>query len=135
MSAHLSRDALEAYVIGALSEIECADVEAHVTVCEACAAALQHEARLELAFAAVATAAPPKRARRSVFAPVILPMLGGAFAMAAAVLLWMIPRDSADRQPTTAEQPPVVESTYADASTFTASLDTQADGSRVGVRD
>ena len=58
--------------------------------------------------------------------------------MAAAILFWIPPRDAAsDQRPQTADDQATttISDTNGDASTVTASLDTQADGSRVGVRD
>ncbi len=135
VSQHVSQRALEGYVIGALSELECAELEAHVIECEACAARLAREASLELAFTAVA-ARGEERPRR---VHLIAPALGATLAMAAAVLLWVLPRGEASEQhPQTADdQAPSVVDTYGDASAtgITASLETQVDGSRVGVRD
>lgn len=134
MSAHVSQSALEGYVIGAISELECAELEAHVTECESCAARLAREASLELAFTAVA-ARSEERPRR---VHLIAPAVGATLAMAAAVMLWVLPRgETSEQHPQTADdQAPIVVDTYADAAPgFTASLETQVDGSRVGVRD
>lgn len=134
MMQHVSQSMLEGYVIGALSDLESAAVEEHVMACASCTARLQKEARLELAFAAVAERVP-ERSRR---AYLIAPAVGGAIAMAAAILLWIAPRDAAsDQRPQTADDQATttISDTNGDASTVTASLDTQADGSRVGVRD
>jgi anti-sigma factor RsiW len=135
MSDHLSQDLLEAYVIGALDVIEASDVERHVARCSACAVLLEREAALEVAFTAVVAMPKPSRLPR-VRVGHLSAAAGAAVAMAAAVLLWLAPRSehvqlSDEPSPTVYTAP----ESSGDASTFTASLDLQADGSRVGVRD
>jgi hypothetical protein len=56
--------------------------------------------------------------------------------MAAAMLLWLAPRgESTERASAPVDEAPAVNEVNADASAVTASLDLQADGSRLGVRD
>src|SRR5947209_615728 len=111
---HVSAEALEAYVIGALGDAALAEVEAHVMKCAACEARLQNEARLDLAFTALAEETRP---RKNYTAP--LAFAGTAFAMAAAMILWVLPHNSE----TQSSEPPVVTDTNnGDASTVTASL-------------
>ena len=64
MTDHLSAEVLEQYVIGALEPLEVARVEAHVGACEACAASLGREARLEQGLYEVAAMPAPLRVRR-----------------------------------------------------------------------
>jgi anti-sigma factor RsiW len=136
MNEHVSQLELDAYVIGALDDADVTAFEAHVVACEACAKRLQHEAELEVAFAAVVASPVPSRLPRIAS---ISAFAGAALAMAAATLLWLAPR----AETTTTERTPSMAATeeiappipMADASTFTASLDVQADGSRLGVRD
>ena len=99
---------LELYVMGALDAVTGARVEAHVAECDACAEALAHEARLEMAFEQIAhepetgvrlvaakraaaaragTAAVSEAARTVTFACA----LGGALSIAAAWFLWVSP--------------------------------------------
>jgi anti-sigma factor RsiW len=84
---HATPAELELYVLGALGEDRVEAFEAHCAACDACAAALSGEAKLELTFEQVA--------RRSVRAPVVRPVravaygAAGVLAMAAAVLLWI----------------------------------------------
>ncbi len=127
---HVSASALEAYVIGAMGEVEAAALESHVASCRSCEARLQQEARLDLAFTAVAgrEAARPRKIHFA--APLAL-----AFSCAAAMLLWVLPHGEMERAPSVEESAPAAE-INADASTATAQLDVQADGApRVGVRD
>jgi hypothetical protein len=133
MNSHISLESLEAYVMGALDDGEASRVESHVVSCESCAARLQREAALEVAFAAVVTRTPaPSRIPR---VATVSALAAAAVAMAATMVLWLAPRvESADRAPATVPDEVVVE-VNADASTATASLDLQADGSRLGVRD
>jgi anti-sigma factor RsiW len=132
---HLSQDSLEAYVIGALDEVAATDVEAHVADCAACAARLQREAALEVAFASV-VASPSKPTTVSPRVGSIPAIAGAALAMAAAMLLWLAPRgESTERASAPVDEAPAVNEVNADASAVTASLDLQADGSRLGVRD
>ncbi len=136
----LSREHLEGYVVGTLDEVDAAALEAHVMECASCETKLQREAALELAFTRVAAhvehTSRPTRVRRI---HVALPMVAGAaLTMAAAFLLWIVPHadsDAASRAPAAEEPAPQMVESNADASTFTASLDLQADGSRLGVRD
>ncbi len=132
--SHVSAEALEAYVIGALDEVELAAVEAHVMACPVCEARLQHEARLDLAFTAVARQVERPRKTASIAGP--LAAAGGALAMAAAMILWVLPHGDVERAPSVEEPAPIATEINADASTATAQLEAQADGaSRVGVRD
>ncbi|HSQ63464.1 MAG TPA: zf-HC2 domain-containing protein [Polyangiaceae bacterium] len=138
---HLSPSELEAFVVGVLDPAATSRLEAHVAACAECQARLEQEARLELAFAAVATRTEAKRAREEERPRRALPAAAfGVLAMAATLALWVTargvddvhaPSPTAD-DPAAAAAPPTVS---ADASAFTASLDTQADGSRLGVRD
>ena len=83
---HATAAELEAYVMGGLDAGRIESFEAHCAECDACAAALTGEARLEVAFETVARRASP--------VPVARPMraalygAAGLVAMAAAVLLW-----------------------------------------------
>jgi anti-sigma factor RsiW len=142
MSEHLSPSALDAYVTGSLGDVDMARVEAHVMACSACAARLQHEACLEMVFEAVVAAPVKPKPVRVIGASAVA---GGAIAMAAAMLVWLAaPRgDSGATQATPSIiDDPAVPTTVMhdyeanrDASTFTASLDVSADGSRLGIRD
>jgi hypothetical protein len=136
VSAHVSSGVLEMYVIGALDDDEVAAVEAHVASCPACEARLQQEARLDLAFTALADHIE-SRPRRVAHLAAPIAAAGGALAMAAAMMLWVLPHgERGEERPQSSEDPPVLTDTNTgDASTVTASLDLQADGSRVGVRD
>ena len=133
---HLSAAQLEAYVVGAIDDAaELTSVEAHVMACKTCEARLQNEARLDMVFTALAHETRP---RKTYAAPVAF--AGTALAMAAAMILWVLPHGSQDVERTPnqegASEPPVLTDTNGgDASTVTASLELQADGSRVGVRD
>ena len=133
---HISQDTLEAYVIGALEGLDASSVERHVSACAECARRLQHEATLEVVFEAVVSPARPTKTARVTH---VSAFAGAALAMAAAMLLWLVPRgaETSERAPTTPTDEPVPAAVEAnaDASTFTASLDLQVDGSRVGVRD
>lgn len=107
MSGHVTPDTLEHYVIGALDATSARWVEAHAAGCEACAAALAAEARLELALFEVAAAPPSlegRRARRARFAAAAVT---GFSALAATVawLLWV------DRPPPPGGHPQVVRCT------------------------
>jgi anti-sigma factor RsiW len=127
---------LESYVIGALSDADVARVEAHVVSCSACAASLQREAELDVAFEAVVSSQRvPARSSTTVKLSSSM-ALGAALAMAAAMLLWLVPRGDDTHAPSTQETPSAHWEENVDASTFTASLDLQADGaSRLGVKD
>ena len=84
---HATAQELELYVLGALDAGRLEDVEAHCASCDACAAALAGEAKLELAFEQV-----QRRASRvRVIRPLRTAAYGafGLVAMAAAVLLWV----------------------------------------------
>jgi hypothetical protein len=134
---HVSASALEGYVIGAMGELEAAALEEHVASCRSCEARLQQEARLDLAFTAVA-ARESARPRRRFIERAPLALAGSALAVscAAAMLLWVLPHGEMDRDTSASEPPPVTAEINADASTATAQLDVQADGApRVGVRD
>ncbi len=100
---------LELYVMGALDPATAARIEAHVGECEACAAALAHEARLEMAFEQIAhapetgvriVAAKRDAAARAATAHrrtvTFACALGGALSIAAAWFLWVspVPQDS-----------------------------------------
>jgi len=132
MVEHLSREALEGYVIGSLDEAECARVEAHVSGCPACEARLQHEASLELAFTQVAVRAEEKPRRAPRFAAPAA--IGGVLALAAAMLLWLAPHpDTIDAR---AAAPQAAPEITGDASTATAQLDSPGDGAvRSTIRD
>jgi len=135
MSDHVSRDALEAYVMGALDDAELEAVEAHVAACSACEARLQHEARLEMAFARVADHVAPERPRRAVRVAAPLAATGGVLAVAAAMMLWLAPRGDVDAR----APDPIPETsgdTTGDASTATAQLEVPGDGAvRAAFRD
>lgn len=105
--SHVAREALEAYVIGALDEAEAARLESHVLACPACEARLQHEASLELAFTQVARApeARPRRAGR-VAAPIAA--VGGVLAVAAAMILWLGAHGDVDARAPAAEAPTTI---------------------------
>ncbi len=128
---HIAQSSLEGYVMCTLADEECAIVEAHVASCETCAARLQREARFELAFAEVA-ARSEERPRRMHY---IAPAIGGALAMAAAMILWMAPHESASEQRTPTVEDQTASEMNADASTMTATLEREVDGSRIGVKD
>jgi hypothetical protein len=61
---HPHRDDIERYAIGALDEVQFADIQLHFRTCEACAAELQREARLDLAIGEVARTLPARSALR-----------------------------------------------------------------------
>jgi hypothetical protein len=131
MSDHVSASQLEAYVVGAIDDdAELIAVEAHVLACKVCEARLQNEARMEMVFEALAEETKPKK---TYAAP--LAFAGTAFAMAAAMILWVLPHNSEVERPQSSEPPVLTDTNGGDASTVTASLELQADGSRVGVRD
>ena len=136
LPVHLSRDVLEAYVIGALEGADVTRVESHVMSCASCAARLEREAQLEIAFTQVATPrAEGTRTQRVPFAA-SLAVAGAALAMAAAMLLWLAPSRGESEARTPPEETTTPTEIAIDASTFTAQLDVQRDGaSRVGVRD
>lgn len=103
MPGHATPDALEQYVIGALDAASAAWVEAHVAGCEACAAALQREARLELSLFEVAaqpSSLAGHRRRRARLAAA----LTGLTALAAGAS-WLL---SMDRPPPADGHPQVV---------------------------
>lgn len=105
MREHPSAEQLELYVIDCLSEGESLTVELHVAECEACAAALAREARIESAFdllaerveASVVREIPvvaeraPLAARSPRATLRLAGGIGAAFAMAACALLWLGP--------------------------------------------
>ncbi len=135
MSRHVT-SMLEGYVIGALSDADVALVEAHVIACSACAARLAREAELDVAFEAVVSS------QRTHTRPGAVKVssgvaLGAALAMAAGMLLLLVPRGADDTHaPSSVQETPSAHwEENVDASTFTASLDLQADGSRLGVKD
>jgi len=133
-AVHASARDLELYVIGALDPASAARVEAHVCDCEACAASLAGEARLEMAFEQIAIGLDPDRSqvRRAVAkrdaasravvthrrTVTIACALGGALSIAAAWFLWVTPAPQDAR----ALGAPTVD-VNADAETTTASLD------------
>jgi anti-sigma factor RsiW len=124
---HVTEDALEAYVMGALDDAAIVHVEAHVASCRACEARLQHEASLEIAFAHVADHVAPERPRRALRVGAPIAAAGGVLAVAAAMLLWLAPHADVDaRAPD--PLPDTVEGTSGDASTATAQLDVSSDG-------
>jgi hypothetical protein len=96
---HVTADALEAYVMGMLDDIEVAEVERHVSKCSVCEQALMREATLEMAFERVVRESgrrserAPEPARRvaQLRSGAIAGGAVGAFAMAAAVILWVVP--------------------------------------------
>jgi hypothetical protein len=128
---HVSASQLEAYVVGAIDDAaELASVEAHVMACKACEARLQNEARMDMVFEALAHETRPRKTHAATFA-----FAGTAFAMAAAMILWVLPHGSEAERPQSSEPPVLTDTNSGDASTVTASLELQVDGSRVGVRD
>jgi anti-sigma factor ChrR (cupin superfamily) len=133
MREHVSAEALEAYVIGALDGAELISVEAHVMACKTCEARLQNEARLDMVFTALAHETRP---RKTYTASVVSlgAFAGTALAMAAAMILWVLPHGETEH-PQSSEPPVLTDTNGGDASTVTASLELQVDGSRVGVRD
>ncbi len=83
---HATSAELELYVLGALDGERAQRVEVHCSACDACAAALAGEARLETAFEKVAVRSVqtvPRPARAAAYGA------AGLLAMAAAVGLWM----------------------------------------------
>jgi hypothetical protein len=87
MKGHATAAELELYVMGALDASRVEAFEAHCAECDACAAALSGEARLEMAFEQVQRVS----ARARVVVPVRAVAYGaaGLVAMAAAMLLWV----------------------------------------------
>jgi anti-sigma factor RsiW len=83
---HATAADLESYVLGALDPDRIDGFEAHCAECDACAAALAGEARLEVAFEQVARrpvrVASPRPLRAAAYGA------AGLVAMAAAVVLW-----------------------------------------------
>jgi anti-sigma factor RsiW len=86
---HATAADLESYVLGALGPDRIESFEAHCAECDACAAALAGEARLEVAFeqvarrpVRVASPRPPHPLRAAAYGA------AGLVAMAAAVVLW-----------------------------------------------
>lgn len=86
---HATAADLESYVLGALDPHRIEGFEAHCAECDACAAALAGEARLEVAFEQVArrpervaSPRPPHPLRVAAYGA------AGLVAMAAAVVLW-----------------------------------------------
>ena len=86
MSVHASSGDLELYVIGALDPVSAARVEAHVCDCDACAAVLAGEARLEMAFEQIAVATDPDRSqvRRAVASDCMIMSMAGSGGAAGA---------------------------------------------------
>jgi anti-sigma factor RsiW len=84
---HATSAELELYVLGALDADRIESFEAHCAACDACAAALSGEAKLEIAFEQVSR----RVARVQVLRPVRAVAYGaaGLVAMAAAALLWI----------------------------------------------
>ena len=131
MTDHVSASQLEAYVIGAIEDAaELTRVEAHVMACKTCEARLQNEASMEMVFESLAHETRPRKTYGATFA-----FAGTALAMAAAMILWVLPHGSESERPQSSEPPVLTDTNNGDASTVTASLELQADGSRVGVRD
>jgi anti-sigma factor RsiW len=98
MSGHLTPEALELYILGALDAEPSLALEAHAATCTACAAALQREARLELGLLEVARAPASLQGFRR--RRLQLGVAGLAAAAAAAVLLLLVqPRATPDGQP------------------------------------
>jgi len=83
---HATAADLESYVLGALDPDRIETFEAHCAECEACAAALAGEARLEVAFEQIARrpvrVGSPRPLRAAAYGA------AGLVAMAAAVVLW-----------------------------------------------
>jgi anti-sigma factor RsiW len=126
---HIASSDRELYVIGALDPARSAELEAHVAGCPACESALMAEARLELAFEQVARS--PLRTRRAVRRGMSFVGAGaGALAMAAAILLWLVPGAGSRSAGSTAGAPGAamgqdpIFTGPADASGSTARLDT-----------
>ena len=98
---HATASELELYVIDALDPLSAAEVEAHVAMCEDCAAALAGESRLEMACEELAVsidrpvrAHVPTTAKRGLVhrrAVTLACAVGGALSIAAAWLLWLSP--------------------------------------------
>lgn len=84
---HATPAELELYVLGALGDDRVESFEAHCAACDACAAALSGEAKLELAFEQVTRRAVRTRVERPMRA--VAYGAAGVLAMAAAVLLWI----------------------------------------------
>ena len=117
MSDHVSASQLEAYVVGAIDDAaELARVEAHVMACKACEARLQNEACLEMVFESLAEETRPKK---TYAAP--LAFAGTALAMAAAMILWVLPHNTTSDQPQSSDPPVLTDTNNGDASTVTAS--------------
>ena len=132
---HLSPAALEDYVLGTLDVESASMVEAHVSSCGACAKRLMREAEVEVAFAQVAERSVVRTERRAATARRSSVALG-ALAMAAAVLLLLVPRTHADEPSALGapaasfDRPTIIE---ADASTASAQLEAVGDAAmRVG---
>ncbi len=87
---HATAAELESYVLGGLDAHRIEAFEAHCARCDACAAALAGEARLEVAFEQVA-----RRSIAGARLPAPRPLRAAAYgaaglvAMAAAVVLWL----------------------------------------------
>ncbi|MEZ4223601.1 MAG: hypothetical protein R3B13_21815 [Polyangiaceae bacterium] len=104
---HLSEDTLVAYVMDHLDALNSKRVEAHVASCERCAAALEREAKLEVAcgeLAADLSRVPPAIVARPVWRA---PLLAGLAAAAAAALVvaWQGSRPPAERPLSAAASP------------------------------
>jgi hypothetical protein len=82
---HPTHEALGRWVAGLSTPEDSALLEAHVIACRECTAALQHEARVELALARASLAAPAA-ARRWWVVPAVLVPLTAAAALAIALL-------------------------------------------------
>jgi hypothetical protein len=87
VQAHATAAELELYVLGALDAGRIEAFEAHCATCDACAAALAGEAKLEIAFEQVQRRAAKVEAIRPLRA--VAYGAAGVLAMAAAVLLWI----------------------------------------------
>jgi anti-sigma factor RsiW len=90
MSIH--PDALDLYVMDALSDERRDAIEAHVSECAECAAALAREARLELQLRELASTPPPARVvplrRRRVARYAVAAAAAAIAATVGAALLW-----------------------------------------------
>ena len=101
MSGHVTSDILEQYVIGALDAASVSWVETHAADCQACAAALEAEARLELGLFELAAMPPSLEGRRKGRAWLAV---GVATALAGAAM-WLF---LVDRSPPADQRPSVV---------------------------
>ncbi len=93
---HLSAAQCEAFVAGESGSEDAAVVETHVTSCDACAQALAHAARFELALHEVANAPVELNNKRRQRTLIALPLLAVA---AAALLLTLFHHSDTQRPP------------------------------------